>query len=193
MREFIYYSGKAHTSGAFHNLMEAGRLDIACHTLIAAFFLSHGIRQNVQFHMIFMGPPDPPKHLFFRYHENMPISKKDVAGLIKRMLFKYKKGQLREAFPGCFIEKKSFLQLVEDLEAEGKQLYILDKKGRDIRGIESEKLKNAVFILGDHEGLPKHELRRIKKLEKISLGPEIYFASHALVILQNELDRRGIS
>ena len=41
---------------------------------------------------------------------------------------------------------------------------------------------------------PKKELRNLRKLyiKKISVGDKTYFASQALTILQNELDRRGI-
>ncbi len=186
MREFVYFSKDARTSGNFTDLMKAGRLDIACHTIIAALFLSHDIRKDVKLHLIFNGQPDPPKHLLFQYDENMPISKKDVAGLIKRMLYKSKQGRMIEAFPGCFIEKKSFTKLLEELQAEGKTLYILDRKGKDIRQTAIQ--ENSVFILGDEEGLPRKEMKRFDA-EKISLGKMTYFASHAVVILNNELDR----
>jgi len=193
MREFIYFSRDARTSGNFQDLMKAGRMDIACHTIIAAFFLSHNLREDVKLHLIFYGPPDPPKHLEIisseRLHEF--LSKKDVAGLIKRMLFKYKKGKKTEPFPSCFIEKKSLLNLIEELKKEGKEIYILDKKGNSLR---NQKLSNkSVFLLGDHKGIPQKEKKRISKIaEKVSIGPNMYFASHTLTILQNELDIRNL-
>jgi len=49
------------------------------------------------------------------------------------MLYKYKKGRKERVFPGCYVEKKSFLQLLKELKAEGKKIYLLDKRGRDIR------------------------------------------------------------
>ena len=72
-----------------------------------------------------------------------------------------------------------------------KEIFILDKKGEDVRTVEMK--ENSVFIMGDQDGIPKQELKRIKKLElkKISMGPQMYFASQTLTILQNELDRRG--
>ncbi|MBI5148837.1 hypothetical protein HZA33_04100 [Candidatus Pacearchaeota archaeon] len=187
MREFIYFSQNARTSGNFNDLMAAGRMDIACHVVIAAFFLSHSLREDVKLHLIFNGPPDAPKHLEFVYNPEIPISKKDVSGLIKRMLFKYKKGRKIEAFPGCFIEKKSFRQLLE--EFEDRDIYILDKKGEDIRTAELG--ENPVFIVGDHEGIPKQEMKTIRGMEikKISLGPLTYFASQTVVIVNHELDR----
>ena len=195
MREFIYFSSKAHTSGNFNDLMEAGRMDIVCHTLIAAFFFSHNIRQDVKLHLIFAGPPDPCKHLIFEYNKDIPISKKDVAGLIKRMLYKYKPGKLAEVFPGCKIEKKAFQTLIKELESENKKIYLLDEKGEDIRQLEYDGLKDGVFIIGDHEGLKKGELKFIKsrkEIKKISVGPLTLFASQTMVILNNELDRREV-
>jgi tRNA (pseudouridine54-N1)-methyltransferase len=187
MREFVYFSSRARTSGNFADLMKAGRIDIACHVVIASLFLSHDIRRDVKLHMVFNGPPDPPKHLEFIYDENMPISKKDVSGLIKRMLYKCKPNIRIEAFPGCFIEKKSFTKLLEELSAN-KTLYVLDKDGKDIRQVSIS--ENPVFILGDHEGLPRKEMKRFKHVEKISLGKNMYLASQAVVIVNNELDRR---
>ena len=71
MRELIYYSRTAPTSGSYvgENLQESGRIDIAIHTIIAAFFLSHKIRSDMKLHLCFAGPPDPQKHL-----ELMPVT-----------------------------------------------------------------------------------------------------------------------
>ena len=199
MREFIYFSGKARTSGNWDNLMEAGRMDIACHVLINSFFLSHKIRENAKLHMIFYGMPDPPKHLEFLPKKSLnladekriDISKKDVAGLIKKMLYKYKIGFKTEIAPGYWIEKKSLFAVLDELKSEGKEIYVLDSKGEDIRDI---KIKdNPVFLLGDHDGLPNKELKRLKKLcIPVSVGNVMYFASQVVTIVSNELDRRGI-
>lgn len=189
MREIIYYSSKARTSGNFdtNNLMKAGRMDIVCNVIISAFFISNKMREDVRLHLIFMGPPNPPMHLEFVSNKDMPISKKDVAGLIKRMLYKCK-GYKTEVFPGCFIEKKGFNELVKELEKEGRNIFVMDKKGQDIRKMANEKLKNAVFVIGDHEGLPKKEVKRIRKI--ISVGKQVYFASQTITIINNEIDYR---
>ena len=90
--------------------------------------------------------------------------------------------------PGCFIEKKSFSKVVQELEQEGKKILILDKDGEDIRKSE---LNNSVFVIGDQEdkGLPRKEIKRFR--ERISIGKETYFASQTMIIIHNELDRRG--
>ncbi len=198
MREFIYYSRTAPTSGRYvgEDLMHSGRLDIAIHTIIAAFFLSHRIRTDTKLHLIFSGPPDPIKHLEFlpvtegrTGEDKIYLNKKDVGKIIKTMLYKYQQGEKREVFPGYWIEKKGLLELVKELRKEGRRLFLLDEKGEDIRKVNIS--DSPVFILGDHQGLPAKELKRLKTLcIPVSLGRKTYFASHSVAIVNNELDRR---
>ena len=193
MRHFVYFSRHGRTSGNFQSdeLMKAGRMDIAIHVIIAGFFLSHDLRKDVKIHLILYGMPDPPKHIEMQIKPQLEISKKDVANLIKKILYKYKKGKKSEVFPGCFVEKKSFLKVIEELQSHEREIFILDKSGEDIR--ETKIPEDCVFVLGDHEGLPKKEMKRLKKIaKKISIGPKIYFASHVVAVINNELDRRGI-
>lgn len=192
MKHFVYFSNSASTSGKAlsGNLMKAGRMDIAIHSLIQGLFLSHDFRKDVRFHFVFYGQPDPPKHIEIQVKEGLDISKKDVAGLIQKILYKYKEGKKTEVLPGCFIEKKSFLKVAEEL-AEENSIFILDKKGKDIRSAEID--SNCVFILGDQEGFPQKELKRLKQIAKmISVGPKTYFASQTVAVVNNELDYRGI-
>jgi tRNA (pseudouridine54-N1)-methyltransferase len=199
MREFIYYSSTAPTSGSKikQDLMKSGRIDIAIHTVIASFFLSHSIRKDTTLHLVFGGQPDPTKHLTLKPQtegktgvDKIYLSKKDVSGLIKRMLYKYRPNQNAQVFPGYYIEKKSLSELIKELSKKGRSLYILDERGEDIRKAKIE--KNPVFILGDHQGLTdKKALKRLKTLATpISIGKKTYFASQTVTIVHNELDSR---
>ena len=191
MRHFIYFSESARTSGNFktNDLMKAGRMDIVMHVIINAFFLSHRLRDDVKLHLIFYGQPDPPKHIEIQVKPELGMSKKDVAGLIKKILYKYKEGRKTEVLPGCFVEKKSFLKVVDGLLGQGKEIFILDKKGKSLREVKIP--KESVFILGDHEGLPRKESKRLKKITTpVSVGKKIYFASQVVTIVNNELDSR---
>lgn len=198
MREFIYYLRTAPTAGNYikEDLMQSGRLDIAIHAIIAVFFLSHEMRSDVKLHLVFAGPPDPTKHLELKPVtkgqtgiDKIYLSKKNVEWIIKKMLYKYKEGKKTEVFPGYWIEKKGFLEVVKELSADGRNLYILDERGEDIR--EAKIGKNPIFILGDHLGLPRKELKRIKTMSKpVSIGKRTYFASHTIAIVNNEIDRR---
>lgn len=203
MHEFIYFSRHARTSGNFSDLMLAGRMDIVCHVVINSFFLSRKLRDNVKLHLVFYGQPDPPKHLEMfpgivipetgkqAGKEQVDISKKDIAGLIKKMLYKYRQGKKTEVWPGFYIEKKNLFDLIEDLKKEGKTIYILDSGGEDIRNMKFS--DNPVFLLGDHDGLPGKELKRLKKsCVPVSIGKKTYFASQVVTIVSNELDRYNI-
>ena len=106
------------------------------------------------------------------------------------MLYKYKKGQKTEVFDSCFIERKSFKEVIEELKEEGKEVFLLDNTGTLLR--DTNLPQDAVFVLGDHEGIPRQEKKEIEKIaKKISLGKVMYFASQSLTILQNELDLRN--
>ncbi len=194
MRHIIYFSSSAVTSGsalAQRDLMSAGRMDIAIHSFIQGVFLSHDFRKDIKFHFIFYGQPDPPKHIEIQVTDELEISKKDVGNLIKKILYKFKNGEKTEPIQGCFVEKKSFLKVVEELSEKRCEIFILDEKGTDIR--EAKISNNCVFILGDHDGLPKKELKRLKQIAKsVSIGPKTYFASQTIAVVNNELDRRGI-
>lgn len=197
MREFIYYSRTAPTSGKFgDDLQEAGRIDIAIHTVIAVFFLSHKIRADAKLHLLFAGPPDPVKHLEINPVtegktgvDKIYLAKKDVSGILKKMLYKYREGEKREVFPGFWIEKKNFFEVVKDLHDQGRNLYVLDPDGEDIR--EADIKEDPVFILGDHKGLPDKEFKRLKQMcTPIRIGKRTYFASQTVAVVNNELDRR---
>jgi len=193
MKHFVYFSKTARTSGNFDptDLMKAGRMDIAVHSFIQGVFLSHNFRKDVCFHFVFYGSPDPPKHIEITIKDELDISKKDVGNLLKKILYKYKPNQKNEVLPGCFIEKKSLLNVITNLINEGNEIFILEKSGKDIRDVKIS--ENCVFLLGDHEGLPKKELRRLKKETiSISVGPKMYFASQTVAIVNNELDRRNL-
>lgn len=200
-RHFIYFSQSAATSGKAlskysgeeGNLMKAGRMDIAIHSFIQGVFLSHGFRKDVVFHFIFYGMPDPPKHLQIRVTDNLGLNKKDVGKIIQKILYKYKPDNKTEVFPECFIEKKSFGNVVEELVEQENEIFILDKKGEDLR--KTKISENCVFILGDHDGLPKAEIKRLKKsriVREVSVGNKMYFASQTVAVVNNELDYRGI-
>jgi tRNA (pseudouridine54-N1)-methyltransferase len=198
MREFIYYSRTAPTSGSKikEDLMKSGRLDIAIHTIISTFFLSHNLRDNTKLHLVFAGPPDPVKHLEILPEkkgisgmDKIYLNKKDIAKILKKMLYKYKPNSRSEIFPGYFIEKKPLLKILDEMSSQGKPLFLLDPKGEDIRSAKIP--ENPVFVLGDHLGLPNKELKRLKKIcTPITIGKKKYFASHTVAIVNNEIDRR---
>lgn len=192
MREFVYFSSSAVTTGNFDDLMDAGRMDIVSHVVVMSFFVSHAHRANVRLHLFLYGPPDPPKHLEIRSGPEgveASISKKDVIGLIKRMLYKSDGDDRVEPFPNCFVDRDSLITWVED--RDDRNIHLLDERGGDLR--ETGIGDDPIFILGDHEGIPKKKHRRVKQTARpVSIGPVTYFSSQTVAIVHNELDRREI-
>ncbi len=194
-RHFVYFSSSATTSGkalSQNDLRKAGRIDIAIHSFIQAVYLSEDFREDVIFHFVFYGMPDPPKHIQIQVTKELGLNKKDVGKIIQKILYKYKPKEKNEVLPKCFIEKKSFLKVIEELSEKNK-IFILEKRGKDIRKVEIP--ENCVFIIGDHEGFPKPEIRRLKKsglVREVSIGNKMYFASQTIAVINNELDYREI-
>ena len=153
MRTFVFYSKTARTTGKFDNPMQAGRLDIVFNVVIQALSLSNKIRDDVHLHLIFDGPPNSPLHLEFDSNKDIPLSKKDVGGLIKRMLYKwtgkagrsnrFDLGHKVEVFPGCYIERKSLSILLKELSSNAKKVCVMDIKGENLRKV--KKLGDCVF------------------------------------------------
>lgn len=190
MREFVYYSANAVTAGNLigNDLKKAGRMDIVCNFIVSCFFTSNAMREDVKLHLIFDGGPNNPRHIVMESNSEMPISKKNVAGLIKKLLYKVRDEEgLREIVPGCSIEKKSFEKVLRDLDKEGKNVFVLGEGGEDVRDLELK--GNEVFVIGDHDGFGKSMEKFLRRVDKISVGPRVLFASQVAVILHNELDR----
>jgi len=90
--------------------------------------------------------------------------------------------------PGITTSKTSFEALLK-AKAETAKVYVLEEGGKDIT--ETTLPENAVFVLGDHVGLPKKaEAFTLRYGEKISLGKQAYLAASCITILNYLLDRQ---
>lgn len=189
MRTFIVYSETAHTAPVIRDLKSAGRIDVLLHSIVSALFASNEFRDDVELHLILMGPPNSPRHIILRYHKDNTISKKDLKKLIEIALRRYRDGETREVHPGVFVDNKSIEKVVNEMKEEGKELFVLDANGEHIKEVRADKLREGVFILGDHDGFDKSVKKFLKKNTiRLSLGPQMYFTSQAITIINYELD-----
>lgn len=184
------YSKDAHTAPIIRDLKGAGRIDVLLHSIISALFASNVFRDDVEIHLIMMGPPTSPRHIMIRYDEGNTISKKNLKKLIEIALRRCKEGERREVHPGVFVDNYSIERLILEFRDIGlKDIFVLDGYGEHIKEIEKEKLEDGVFILGDHEGFDKGVKKFLKKnVDRLSLGPRVYFTSQAITIINYELD-----
>jgi len=182
-RQFILFSRLGKTDAAFSNLHDAGRLDIVHECVVASLFLSHGLRKNVVFHAILNGPPSPPLHI-----EIDGATLYDVRTDVDTWQRILKKVVSGKPHPGITTSKTSFEALLR-AKAETAKVYVLEEGGKDIA--ETALPENAIFVLGDHVGLPKKaEAYALRYGEKISLGKQPYLAASCITILNYLLDRQ---
>jgi len=186
VREFVLFSRLGRTDSAFSNLHDAGRLDIAYECIVGSLFLSHGLRRDVTFHASLNGPPKPPVHIQID-GETLYDVRTDVdtwQGIIRKIL-------AGKAHPGISKDKTSFEALLK-AKAATQQIYVLEEGGKNIA--EVELADNAVYVLGDHVGLPKKaETYALRYGEKISLGKQPYLAASCITIINYLLDCKAKS
>ena len=189
MRKFVIYSQKASTAPRITDLKAAGRIDILLHSIISALFASNEFRDDVELHLILMGPPNSPRHITIKYHKDNTISKKDLKKLLEIALKRAKEGTVREIHPGVLVDDKPISKIVEELLEETQNIFLLDAYGSHLKNFSKENLINPIFILGDHEGFEKKKKKKKKKnIRRLSLGPITYFTSQSITIINYELD-----
>ena len=187
MREFILYARKAVTSNDFslNDLPgSGGRMDLVARCICNALWISHDLRRDSCIHVVACGAPNPPRVISFYGSLLRAVSpdERSIASWIK----KAPKGKN----PGIRVRRLSFQQLISELASDGKFFYIIHEKGRDISELYLK--EDAVFIVGDHLGLPLKEENFVTRFphEKLSLGSTSYLASQCITILNYELDRQ---
>jgi tRNA (pseudouridine54-N1)-methyltransferase len=182
-REFILFSRIGQTDPNFHNLHDAGRLDIVHECIVSSLFLSHGLRRDVTFHAVLNGPPNPPLHIQIDGETLY-----DVRTDMNTWQVILKKTLQNKAHPGITKNKTSFEALLK-AKAQTKKIYVLEEDGKDISQIQLA--ENSLFILGDHVGLPKKaEAFALRFGEKISLGKTPYLAASCITIINYTLDKQ---
>lgn len=169
------------TDSAFTSLHDAGRLDIVHECIVASLFLSHGLRRDVTFHAILNGPPNPPMHIQINGETLY-----DVRTDMETWQTILKKTLSGKSHPGISKDKTSYEALLKE-KAENHPIYVLEEGGKNIN--ETKLQENAVFVLGDHVGLPKKaEAYALRFGEKISLGKTPYLAASCITIINYLLD-----
>ncbi len=196
MRRFVVTGHRASTTADF-KLDDisggAGRLDILVRCVNSSLFLSHGIRRDAEVYLVLEGGEDAPKTVVFRGAEVKYLNpdERSTASLIRNALMKPLPGSGEvQASPGVYVSRRSFSQVLEELSADGSMVY-LKEDGTDCR--EYGFPENPVFVLGDDRDLTPEEESELLSYgpDRIRLGPVSLHANHCIVIVQNELDRRG--
>ena len=193
MRRYIVLGHRAITSAEFKldDLCgSTGRLDILLRCVNSAFFLSHGVRRDVEIILLLLGEPNPPKTIRINGSEVKYLNpdERSTAALIRNALLQKGEGE-RKCSPGIYVSERSYPEVLSNLSKES-TIYYLREDGEDIRSTSLG--SKCTFVLGDDQDLTKAEEEILMAYEprKVSLGPISYHADHCITLVNNELDRR---
>ncbi|EAS45051.1 tRNA (pseudouridine(54)-N(1))-methyltransferase TrmY [Photobacterium profundum] len=195
MRAFVLRARSAPTNSQLllESVGQEAHTEILAHTLMNAIFVAQSHRDDVIVHLVLESTQDFSRTISFTsseitnvggFHEQALLTKIARALDLSQGM---SKEQERKVEPGITVRTMSFERLVQEL-AEDYQLFMMDKKGTNIREQEFE--GNPCFLLTDHIPMPKKSFNSLKRLgaTKISLGPKMLFASQCVVLIHNELD-----
>ena len=197
MRTFVIRARKG-TVRADKVLSQVGgheHFEIVAHTLANAFYVSNGMRTDVEVYVVLDSTPDFPRTLKFSSNHGLSFPGFDeqaILGVVSRALasgMNVVKGNTKSIEPGIDVFGFGFDTLMKNLQEQG-PVYLLDKKGQDVREVPFE--QDSIFVLSDHLAMPKNSIKGLERrgLTKISVGRKMLFASQCVVLVHNELDRR---
>ncbi|MCL2459877.1 MAG: tRNA (pseudouridine(54)-N(1))-methyltransferase TrmY [Euryarchaeota archaeon] len=173
----------------------AGRMDLLARTIQASLCISHGIRKDVTCYLVMSN--DPRGRIIRCTGQELRRFNPDersTAALIKKALAVPAGSLFRETSPGIAIRVGGLAELLHDLmegkDKEKRKIAILDENGDDIR--ESEDMLCDLYVLSDHQNITEKEIATLNAYQpvRLSLGPTVLHADHAIVLLHNERDRR---
>jgi tRNA (pseudouridine54-N1)-methyltransferase len=193
-RTFIIIGNKAATgkfslddlSGA------AGRMDLLCRAVGAAFFLSHDMRRDVVVYLVLLGQPTPPRIIRIAGPEvrNMNPDERNIAGLVRKALLveDIDTGWCKSS-PGIMVSSKGLKELLDEVApSPGPSTVYLREDGEPIG--KATLGQDVIFLLGDHMGPTPEQEALLKGWSTVSLGKKSYHTDHCIAVVNHELDAR---
>jgi tRNA (pseudouridine54-N1)-methyltransferase len=195
MRTFIIKARKASTAAdkIRSQIGTKDHFEVVLHSVMNAFFVASDFRDDVEVYIVLDSSEDFPRTIKLSSSEGLSIAgfhETAILQLIEQALMnssKLSKNESKHIAPGVHVFGYGFEKLVKNL-LEIRPIFILDKKGKDIRSIVLP--ENPVFILSDHLMMPKKTILGLRRrgLESLSLGKRMLFASQCIVLINHELD-----
>jgi len=192
MRQFVVLGHEAPTEPEF-SLDDiaggAGRLDVLCRCVNAAFLLSHGIREDVELFLVLQD--SLTLRLVGSELRYLAPDERNVGSLLRSGI--EAKGEAIgmmevESTPGIHVSKRGFEAVLDELDGTVIQLH---EGGQPVADVEPP--ESPAFVLSDHEEFTEGEADLLARRAdaRVSLGPEALHANHAIVVAQNFLETGG--
>lgn len=194
MRQFIVLGHEAPTEPSF-SLDDiaggAGRLDVLCRCVNAAFFLSHALRGDVNVHLVLQD--EFTVHFDGSDLKRLNPDERSTAALIRSALEKRDEaiGHVAvDSTPGISISRRDF-ETILDSVASDSTVVQLHEDGTPATAVDPP--ADPVFVLSDHRDFTASERAVLADGadHRIRLGPEPVHADHAITIAHNYLDTDG--
>jgi tRNA (pseudouridine54-N1)-methyltransferase len=194
VRRFVTVSHTADPSGDWHlNDLSAGagRVDLLCRNVQSAFFLSHGLREDVESYSVLAPSPTRQKTVRIegaRIQMLHPDERSTAARLQQALKVSWSVPDWKEVQRGLSVARFGLEGLVEDLRGKG-TLVLLDPVGTPIESWTPP--PDPIFLLSDHVPFTKSEYAFLdaEGAQRVSLGPHWYHGNHAIAVVQWWMDR----
>ena len=171
----------------------AGRLDLLCRCLNAAFLTSHGLREDVRTYLVIRDSAT----VRFEGTElrNLHPDERSTAALIRKALEAREDAvghREVESTPGVFVSKRGLADVLAAVDPDG-PLIQLHEDGSPV--VDLAPPARPAFVLSDHREFEDDEAAVVDEHadEAVSLGPERLHADHAITVAHNYLDTDGYS
>ena len=196
MRQFVVHGHDAPTDADF-SLDDvaggAGRLDVLCRCVDAAFFLSHGLREDVRVHLVFADAVTV--RLDGAKVRALNPGERAVAGLLRKALGRAADAvghQDVDVSPGVTVSKRDFAATLERAASDGAVVQ-LHEDGDPL--VDVDPPADPVFVLSDHRDFTPDEAALLADAadRRVRVGPEVLHADHAITVAHNYLDTDGFT
>lgn len=197
MRRFITVSHTGDPSGEW-SLNElaagAGRVDVLCRNIQSAFFLSHGLREDVEFYAVFTRSPVRQKTVRIQGSAIQmlnPDERSTAARIQQALKASWSVPDWKDVQRGLSVAAFGLEELLADLAGKG-TFVLLDPEGTAVDGWTPP--ADPIFLLSDHTTFTPGEYRAIeaaagKEGQRVSLGPHWYHGNHAIAVIQWTMDK----
>jgi len=194
MRQFVVRGHEAPTTADFSldDLPGAGRLDVLCRCVTAAFLLSHDIRADVRVRVVLDGYT---VHFEGRDLKRLNPDERSTAALFKAALDGREKAVGRmpvETTPGVSITRHGFESTLRQAADEG---TVVQLHADGTPAIDTGPPTDPVFVLSDHRSFTEEESDTLTRWtdRRVSLSPRRLHGDQAVTVAHNWLDTEGFA
>lgn len=188
MRHFVILGHKAAIRPQY-NLDDlpgsAGRMDILCRAIGAAFFLSHDLRRDVEVTLLLQNKVQI--RLLGEKLRHLNPDERSTGALLKHTLEKLSDEEV-ESTPGIYISQGNLSATLDRLYQVGAHPIVLCEEGDPF---DSASLpEDPAFFLSDHLDFTPQEEGILGDLPRVSLGRTPLHTSQCITIVHHYLDRK---